>query len=348
MTVGKNLNIALMRIISMFLIVSGHVIGHYAPSITNGSSALPTDIPRLLIFLSFHVNLFVLISGYCGIRRIQSIWKTWKLIFSYLLLIALMNLVFSWGGFDYSCLLLPLSRNPWWFMHIYVLLALLAPTMLEPLLATVNHHQLSVLACVLIVIDVYFGFFCHMETVHYSGFNLIHFITIYIIGSCLRTLDVRHLSLKGHTLKAHHFLLMFALGMVLKVLYHFGTEGLGLNDMCNDYNHPFNIALAVCLFLSCINMNVRDTRILFVSNSVIGVYLLHEHPLIREWLIKEFDILAGLCKSNIPMELLLVLSYASAIFITAILIDKVRLQLLKSVECGIAWGLDKVKFHSGG
>lgn len=345
MKVKRNLNIEMVRIVSMLLIVFGHVIGGFAPTIANGSSVLHTDVPRLMIFITFHVNLFVLISGYCGIKKLKNVWKIWKLVFSYLLLIALMNLTLSLGSFDYTSLLFAISRNPWWFMHIYALLALLAPTMLEPLSATIKQHDLSVLVCVLLIIDVYFGFFCHIKTVHFGGYNLIHFVTIYMIGAYLRTLKVRNIALKGYMLKANHFLFIFVLGMALKVLYHFGIERLGMNDACDEYNHPFNIALAVVAFLWFLNLDITSTKIQFVSNSVIGVYLLQEHPLIKTWLIKEFNTLVGLCNGRLALELLLVPLFVVAIFVPAILIDKVRTSLVNWVEESIVWSWHTRQIH---
>lgn len=342
---NRNINIELVRIVSMFLIVMGHIFVGFIPLGTNGSTAFRTDVPHLIFFISFHVNLFVLISGYCGIKSLKSVLKTWKLVFSYLVLIALMNLVFSWGSFDYSSLLFSLSGNPWWFMHIYVLLALLAPTLLEPLLSTINKGDLLKLAGILLLIDVYFGFICHVETVHNGGYDLIHFVTVYIIGGYLRTLDVKHLAIKGHLLKARHFVQAFVIVIVLKLVWHLVVKSLGFSDWFVDYNHPFNIALAVCAFLWFLNLNITNTKIQFVSSSVISVYLLQEHPLIGAWLMKEFDVLVGYCHKILPMELLLIPLFVVAIFIPAILIDKIRLKLVHVVEGIIAVNCRNIKNH---
>lgn len=329
----------------MFLIVMGHIFVGFIPLGTNGSAVFRTMVPHLIFFIPFHVNLFVLISGYCGIKSLKGVLKTWKLVFSYMVLIALMNLVFSWGTFDYSSLLFSLSRNPWWFMHIYVLLALLAPTLLEPLLSTIKQSDLSKLVVILLLIDVYFGFICHMETVHNGGYDLIHFVTVYIIGEYLRTLDVKHLVIKGHQLKARHFILAFSIVMVLKLVWHFAVKFLGYSDWFVDYNHPFNIALAVCAFLYFLNLNITNTKIQYVSSSVISVYLLQEHPLIRAWLMKEFDVLVSYCHNILPMELLLVPLFVVAIFIPAILIDKIRLKLVHGAEGMIAVSCRNIKNH---
>lgn len=342
---SRNLNIELIRIVSMFLIVLGHIFVGFIPLGQNGSAVFRTIVPHLIFFIPFHVNLFVLISGYYGIKSLMGGVKIWKLVFSYLLIIVLLNQLFSWGSFDYLTLLFPLSRNPWWFMHIYLLLALLAPTLLEPFLSMVDRRGLLSLIGVLLLIDVYFGYMCHMETVHNGGYDLIHFITIYIIGSFIRTFDVKYLSVFGYKLGAKHFFLLFVSVMILKVLWHFLVKMLGFSDWFVDYNHPFNIALAVCAFLWFLNLNVKNARIQYVSTSVIGVYLLQEHPLIRSWLLQKFDIFVGYCNGSLSVELLLVPLFVVAIFIPAILIDKVRLASVHWIENGFAWSLEKVKKH---
>lgn len=329
---SRNLNIELIRIVSMFLIVLGHIFVGFIPLGQNGSVFFRTFVPHLIFFIPYHVNLFVLISGYCGIRSLKGGVKILRLVFSYLCLIAILNLVFSWGSFDYLTLLFPLSRNPWWFMHIYLLLALLAPTLLEPFLSTVDKRGLLALIGILLLIDVYFGYMCHMETVHNGGYDLIHFITIYIIGGYLRRLNVRHLTIKGILFKARHFLVAFAAVMVLKLVWHFVLKFFGVSDWFVDYNHPFNIALAIFAFLFFLNLNVTNTRIQFVSSSVVSVYLLQEHPLIRTWLIQKFDVLIGYCHDKLLMELLLIPLFVVLIFIVAILIDKIRLKLIHYAE----------------
>ena len=228
-------------------------------------------------------------------------------------------------------------------MHIYLLLALLAPTLLEPFLSMVDKRGLLSLIGALLLIDVYFGFMCHMETVHNGGYDLIHFITIYIIGSFIRTFDVKCLSIFGYKLEAKHFFLLFVSVMILKVLWHFLVKCLGFSDWFVDYNHPFNIALAVCAFLWFLNLNVKNTKIQYISTSVIGVYLLQEHPLIKTWLMKEFDIYVGYCNGSLFMELLLVPLFVIAIFIPAILIDKVRLTSVHCIENGFVWSRKNLK-----
>ena len=71
MKVSRNLNIELIRIVSMFLIVLGHIFFIFIPLGQNGSVFFRTIVPHLIFFIPFHVNLFVLISGFCGIKSLM-------------------------------------------------------------------------------------------------------------------------------------------------------------------------------------------------------------------------------------------------------------------------------------
>lgn len=315
----------------------GHILSGFIPLSTNGSSFFRIIVPQFIFFIPFHVNLFILISGFCGIRSLKSVLKTWKLIFSYLLLIAFLNFFFSWGDFDYSLLLFPLSQNPWWFMRIYVFLALLSPVLLEPFISNIKKHKLLILIAVFLLIDVYFGFMCHVETLNNGGYDLIHFVTIYLLGSYLRTWNVKDLSIKGYKLKTYHYIIIFVVVMILKIVCHFVVKCLGFIDRFVDYNNPFNILLAMCAFLCFLSLNMKNTKIQFVSSSVIGVYLLQEFPLIKTWLMKEFDNLVGYCNNILFLELLLIPFFVITIFISAILIDKIRLKLVHWIENMLAF-----------
>ena len=327
----------------MFLILIGHIFVGFIPMCTNGSDAFHTILTHFIFFITFHVNLFVLISGYCGIRSLKGVLKTWKLVFSYLLLIAILNIFFSWGDFDYSSLLFPLSKNPWWFMRIYTMLALLSPLLLEPLLSYISKQKLLLLIGVLLLIDVYFGFICHVPTLHNGGYDLIHFLTIYLLGSYLRICNVKFLSIKRIPLKAYHFFAAFIVVMILKIVWHLVIVRIGFIDYYADYNHPFNILLAICAFLAFLKLDITNNKIRFVSSSVIGVYLLQEHPLIKGWLMIVFDTLVGHCNGMLLKELFLIPLFVTTIFTIAILVDKIRLRLLCWTEYLFVFTYNKIK-----
>lgn len=331
----RNLNIEAIRILSMLLIVAGHIGGGYIPLIISGSQPLHSLVPKLTFFVTFHVNLFVLISGYCGIRRLGAVVKLWKLIVSWLAVIALLNVAMRWGEFDYSTLLFSLTGNPWWFMRVYLVMALIAPVLIEPALERLDRRGRNVLLAVFLIIDVYIGHFRGMETISYAGYNPIHFVTIYIVGSWLRRFDLRNISWHGRRLRARHYFAMFAAAMVLKTIVHFSLEAIGIDDRSWDYDAAFNILLAVIMFTAFVNLDIQRRWVLWVSSSVVGVYLFHEHPLVSQWLKGIFDRLTAACGGNFAMELAMIAAFIAALFVAGIVIDKLRSRIVALAERGI-------------
>lgn len=321
--IKRNQNIETVRIFAMFLIVLGHVSCFMRGDST--SSLFRTVMAPLSFFLAYHVDLFVLISGYCGIKSLKSVGKLWKLNFSWLLVVVVLNAFFSFGNFDYSSLVFSLSGNPWWFMRIYFLLTLVAPVLLNPCLAALDKKELDKLLAVFLLIDVYLSFGCRMETIYFGGYDLIHFITIYIIGFWMKTTNLLNFSWKEKKFGAFHFFMLFILILLLKSIVRLCFGSLGIHGRFWEYNNPFNILLAVCAFLFFLKLKIKDCKgILFISSSVIGVYLFSEHPLIRTWLVDTFNAVIVHCAHNPILEFLFVLVFIAGIFIVAITLDKIR------------------------
>lgn len=323
----KNLNIEVLRVVTMYLIVLGHIFAGFIPLVINGSETLHIFIPKLIFFLTFHVNVFILISRYWGICTFKNVKKTWKLLVSYLILIAFLNYVFRLGTFNYFSIIFPVSQSPWWFMQIYMILVLIAPVCLEPVLKQCELNSTINLAGLFIFIDVYLGHFCRIKFIDTGGYDLIHFITIYILGACLRKVDIQSICIRRCRLGAKHFFIIMVILMALKVLNFYIISAVGYKDLYDEYNHPFNILLAICFFCLFANLKITSCKILNISSSVIGVYLLQEHPLIKEYLIYLFDFLLKYCNNILSIEILFVFSFVFVLMAIAILIDKTRVYI---------------------
>lgn len=339
---NRNLNIELVRILSMFLIILGHILGGFIPLGANGSDIFRGIFPAALCFyLPFHINLFVLISGYFGIKSVRKATRLYTLLFSYLLIVFLINLCGNFGQFDYWSLLLPISHNPWWFMRIYFLLVLVAPLMIEPLLIHLSSKSLYALIGTFLIVDIYFGFIWQEGSVHYGGYSLIHFITIYLIGGLLRRKkSVFTLFWDGSekSLTASICFWLFAMTLFLKTICHYILKTCEIEDRFMDYNNPFNIIAAVTLFLGILQLKpIKSKSVLFVSSSVIGVYLLSEHPILRLELMRLFDEIVGLLSGNCLLEIPFVFLFIVALFFVAILIDKMRLYLIDKIKTCLSY-----------
>ncbi len=176
-------NIELLRIVAMLMIVIHHIIVHgIYPCVNDGT---PLFLRILDSFVIYGVNIFVLISGYFGIRL------TWKSFFNLMLVIGfykIFNLcidtfmlgyehsVFEWVAKPLSG---PVSGGGW-FVDVYVLLMLISPLLNKMLHALSKKEHLSGLL-ILLLLDTGYGFLLgkHFDS---SGYGLLHFIVLYYIG----------------------------------------------------------------------------------------------------------------------------------------------------------------------
>jgi len=327
-------NIEIVRVLSMMMIVLWHLYCHFlVKSPTNHEVTSTMFI--VSIYLPMHVDLFVLITGFFGIRHfLRKIFDTYLLMLYYLLLIALLFWTFDW-----KLLLFPLSHSPWWFMRTYIYLLLLAPLLnfvCDNMPRTTGWKSVLI---PLLILNEYFGFAWHDLYLAHFGFDLLNFVTIYVIGRYIASEDFEALChrLPFGTLSPWKFwLYCFLLVQVLRAVCYYTIGGLGINTHNWDYNHPLNIASAVSFFQIFRNVRLTGKWIYFLSSSAVAVYLVTEHPYVLPKIenmffrgynqIADYSTLGGLAYCF----LFTVLTY-----VVVSVVDKVRIPFLSFVKTKI-------------
>lgn len=185
-TNNRQANFELLRILAIYLIVIWHIKGHYVDGYPEAFYPLVVKIlTDLFNFISFHVDLFILITGYFGIRNNKkAIVKNLLLCAIYLWGFNLINYLHD-GTFDIKEVIFPISHSPWWFMTVYFLLVLVAP-FLEKMLSTLTDKEWFLWVGTLLVLNVYFGHYQHLKPVYLMGFDLMNMLAVYSIGALLR------------------------------------------------------------------------------------------------------------------------------------------------------------------
>lgn len=135
--------------------------------------------------ISFHVDLFILMTGYFGIRNNKNaIIKNLLLCTSYLWGLNLVS-YFSTGSFDIMEIIFPISHGPWWFMTVYFILILIAP-FLEKMFSTFHIKDWYLLMLTVLSLNIYFGHYQHLRIVYIMGYDLMNMVTVYCVGAFLR------------------------------------------------------------------------------------------------------------------------------------------------------------------
>lgn len=184
----RMMNIELLRIVTMFLITLWHFHEWYLlPNIENIDRFTAKFVGVSMNFLPFHVNAFILVSGFFGIKSSsKGMVQIYTMCLFYMVLNFALN-VYMGNSFDLVKLIFPISHGGWWFINIYFLLLILAPY-INLALDQLDRKRWKLLLCSLALIDCYFGFIQHLGTLYNYGYDLMNMITVYIVGRFMSTI----------------------------------------------------------------------------------------------------------------------------------------------------------------
>lgn len=179
-------NFELLRIVCMYNILLYHLLFHGC----NGLQLNPCVSKVSVVieaFLSFHVNAFLLISGYFGIRfHFKSLLK---FILPCAFYSVLIYLLFEWSGdhlnsinikgllkrFAFIC-----RDSPWWFVEKYFYLFLTAP-IFNIALKYSKKRELQIILVLLLLVNIGIGGVMHSDF-NRNGFCYNHFVLMYMLG----------------------------------------------------------------------------------------------------------------------------------------------------------------------
>lgn len=132
------------------------------------------------------VSLFILITGWFGVR------KTWRPFFRLVIVCAAFGFIAfllaksqtmlpspAWGNWWQS-----LKFTNWWFMVHYLMLLLVAP-LLERAMEVIDRRTMEQLILSLLVFNFVFGYM--WGYVNASGYNVVHFILLYVLARYMRS-----------------------------------------------------------------------------------------------------------------------------------------------------------------
>ena len=290
----RNVNIEIFRIVSMLMIVMLHNL-KYGGALTESEAYSFTYILSWILeaFCIFAVNGYVLVSGYFlvktefKIKKVITIWAQ-VLFFSILISLAL------WGaGFvkfsvkDAAFTFLPVLTSKYWFATTYIGLYFLFP-FLNIAMNAMSKKQMKYLIFTLVAIfSVWKTVIPFAKTLDPTGgYSIIWFICLYFIAGYIRLhYQANHSPYKYLLI----YLCTTCLIILSKFVIVFVSPKIGLTADLSSYFYDYNsiavLASSVSLFLFVSKMKERNNAysniILKVSGATFGVYLIHEHFLLR-------------------------------------------------------------------
>ena len=238
----------LLRIISMLLILIHHFIIHvFYPGLFATDGDLNTyRIVCILItgFAFIGVNCFILISGYYGIKfKLKSLFNLYCICAFYALLAILFKCFWLNGHFSNSLIyfvFFPFSHSEWWFIKCYVALFLISPV-LNAAIENLGHREFVCSLILLTVLNVYLGYYWHEHNA--NGYNLIHFIYVYLIGAYLGKHPLKRLDKNRSIILYVSCALLWTFFSILNIRWRVPHWGALF------YNNPLVLLASIGLFV---------------------------------------------------------------------------------------------------
>ena len=293
----RNSNHELMRIISMFLIVLGHVLlfGGLLDT-TNPSVSIVYNLLEFILIM--HVNSFVLVSGYYQSEKKFKQKNLWKIINACWFYRVVIMLIFSLAGImSFTKIEILKDLNPiildnYWFIRTYLILYCLSP-FINKLISTLDKKSYKNLLLVGFLIVSVLPTLTEGRAFENNGYTLYNFIYLYLIGAYLRKYPLE---------KSYHFkrqstklfrltmlLIVFTCAILNNIIFYFGKSLVGTNSILETlsniittsalyYSNPLIIIQSIAYFSFFATLSFNSKFINKCSSLMLGVYLIHGNP----------------------------------------------------------------------
>ena len=298
----KQLNMEILRILAMCMIITLHYLDKGGVLKEFASNNTPVGNAAWIIeaFCMVSVNIYVLISGYFLCESTFKIRKTvllWIQILMYSWIITLIFAIILKGQFNFEegmlygliPLLMPVTGSHYWFATVYILMYLVSPFLnigIKAMDKKTHRNLIIILVAIFSIWNTVLPF--TIPATDRKGMDICWFICLYVIAAYLRKY--------GDEIKINKWL-----GLAIYALCCIGAFLLGkgmlladsvtgkLGGYCKnfyEYNSITILIASVALFIFAIKTEIKagdfaTQMVLFVSEGTFGVYLLHEHKLLR-------------------------------------------------------------------
>lgn len=333
---NRQTNIELLRIIC----IMGIIIMHFnSPDMSGGFDSVNVFSVKSVILHAMEslfvigVDVFILISGYflCNKNRV-SLAKPIMLLIQVIVFRVGSSLagVLIAGSPKRNILIGFLPVN--YFVILYVVMYIISPYingMIENIgkksfkqLIIVSFMLFSVFPTLVNIISYLLDDELNgLSTIgllgNQSGYNIVNFLLLYIVGAYINIIiDIASKRKKQIVLCA-----LFSFFVIFSWSYLGDLKNITTSAL--NYDNPFVIILAVCIFLLFNSINVKENKIInSLARGAFGVYLLHISFMVyirAEWITK----------NNSVIMVILILLMASIIYLVCWCIDRVYMFIYK-------------------
>lgn len=338
----RNYGLDALRMLAMFMIVILHILNQGGILNASGRFTSQYEAGWLLESAAFcAVDVYALISGYVWVNakyRYRNLIELWLQVLFYTVLTTMLFWAFvpsSVSVIEWLKAFFPVMFNQYWYFSSYVALFLFIP-LLNFILEKMEKRKLQVCIGMILL------FFSCMQTLFYSdafgtndGYSAIWLMILYMVGGYIRKYGSSNNGKAVRFLSGYFVMIgvTWLSKLVIEILtLHFLGEVRAGNYLIS-YKSPAILLASVCLllFFKRIQFSSFAIKVIsFFSPMAFGVYLIHNHPLVFSYFMK--DRFAEYAAFPWYIEIVAILGTAVCINLVCYVIDFVRLELFKRLH----------------
>lgn len=336
----RNSVIELIRILCILMVIAGHYCAH-GVSYALGPLNLEIITPRLLFLqmITFGADIandmFIIITGYYMINSSMKGKRILKVFGEMIFYAVLIALTFHFtelkvlSGEAFKKLLLPFWSGENWFVTCYLLLCLLIP-FLNSFLKNLDQRSFAKLLVILFLLR-FVTPLLHTKTFWNTAHGLEQFIFLYFIGAYIKLHGFQTKLLQNKWF----WRVLLLVAAMLFVALNIGLATMGIRTQNQEliseikkYYPIFSVLISSIVLVVALGLPPFYSKFInLISGSVLGIYLIHDNSLVREYIWRTISPNIDQIGSNhifihMGKKVLLV-------FVACVIIDQVRLWLLE-------------------
>lgn len=320
----RNSSIELLRIIAIILIIFHHfnihgIINKYTMLDTNSTQYM---LSQMIGWGGYMCNsIFIIITGYFTIKKNINWYRIYLLIIELCFYSWIIAIIFYGMGLitfsikDFIKYAFPLLYSVNWFVCCYIVLCCFLPY-LNPYLCSLDKKKY--LSLIIVIFILYSFIPSILKGITFMNDALSQFIFMYIVGGYIRRFPF---SQKRFSLSKTWGMISLMLLIILFISIF--LKGWILVNF-------ISVFLSITFFMFFINLKpFYNNFINIISGTVLGVYLIHDNPLIRKWLWCDFY--PNINYINMDNYIIFMITKVIIVFIICVVIDILRKILFEKI-----------------
>lgn len=345
-TIKRNYGVDLLRLIAMLMVTTLHILGHGGA--LNAATGIKSDVIWGFEIAAYcAVNCYAMVSGYVSFSEKEKPYKyhkfasIWLQVVFYSVGITLLWNFLGKATIDATVIkncFLPVSTSRYWYFSAYAGLFFVTPW-LNRFVRNISKNDMTRFVIAMIVVFSCYSNYCRAKYTDVfkllNGYAFVWLVIMYFIGAWLKKCEIPQ---KISSISA--IVSIFVCMLITCGMKFFAQD---YSEYFVSYISPTIVVMAACYIILFARLKINrffSGIIKFFAPAAFGVYLIHEHTLIRSSCISNrFIWITELPTKQIPLA---IAGSALTIFTVCLLIERIRILIFNLLR--INNGIEFVAF----